>query len=170
MMHHKFVVGHGIHLLMFIYYQLPTQYFMFLLVLGVVADPILLLWHYCCWFSGQPILFSDQPIYILSSILASTVGLILLHNLLGSSFICSTILPLVQSQIMQGRSLFFRLFVIVQINGFQEVLVRFAGFGNEEDEWVNVRKHVRQRSLPCESSECIVVLPGDLILCFQVGG
>ncbi|CAO2836188.1 unnamed protein product [Amaranthus hypochondriacus] len=53
--------------------------------------------------------------------------------------------------------------------GNPEVLVRFAGFGNEEDEWVNVRKHVRQRSLPCESSECIVVLPGDLILCFQEG-
>ncbi|GAA0153879.1 hypothetical protein LIER_12011 [Lithospermum erythrorhizon] len=50
-----------------------------------------------------------------------------------------------------------------------EALVRFAGFGPEEDEWVNVRKHVRQRSLPCESSECIAVLPGDLILCFQEG-
>lgn len=51
---------------------------------------------------------------------------------------------------------------------FQEVLVRFAGFGPEEDEWVNVRKNVRPRSLPCESSECVAVLPGDLILCFQV--
>ncbi|XP_074290343.1 uncharacterized protein LOC141617074 [Silene latifolia] len=50
-----------------------------------------------------------------------------------------------------------------------EVLVRFAGFGPEEDEWVNILKHVRQRSLPCEASECIVVLPGDLILCFQEG-
>ncbi|PQM36002.1 protein SAWADEE HOMEODOMAIN HOMOLOG 2 [Prunus yedoensis var. nudiflora] len=53
--------------------------------------------------------------------------------------------------------------------GDPEVLVRFAGFGPEEDEWVNVRKHVRQRSLPCESSECVAVLPGDLILCFQEG-
>ena len=52
---------------------------------------------------------------------------------------------------------------------FQEVLVRFAGFGSEEDEWINVRKNVRPRSLPCESSECVAVLPGDLILCFQVG-
>lgn len=52
---------------------------------------------------------------------------------------------------------------------FQEVLVRFAGFGPEEDEWVNVRRNVRPRSLPCESSECVAVLPGDLILCFQVG-
>ncbi|XP_018498432.2 protein SAWADEE HOMEODOMAIN HOMOLOG 2 isoform X1 [Pyrus x bretschneideri] len=53
--------------------------------------------------------------------------------------------------------------------GNPEVLVRFAGFGPEEDEWVTVRKHVRQRSLPCESSECVAVLPGDLILCFQEG-
>ncbi|XP_074370334.1 protein SAWADEE HOMEODOMAIN HOMOLOG 2-like isoform X2 [Apium graveolens] len=50
-----------------------------------------------------------------------------------------------------------------------EVLVRFAGFGAEEDEWVDIRRHVRQRSLPCESSECVAVLPGDLILCFQEG-
>ncbi|CAL0333739.1 unnamed protein product [Lupinus luteus] len=50
-----------------------------------------------------------------------------------------------------------------------EVLVRFAGFGPDEDEWINVRRNVRPRSLPCESSECIVVLPGDLILCFQEG-
>jgi len=49
------------------------------------------------------------------------------------------------------------------------VLVRFAGFGAEDDEWINVRKHVRQRSLPCESSECVAVLPGDLTLCFQEG-
>ncbi|KAH9320474.1 hypothetical protein KI387_015113, partial [Taxus chinensis] len=54
-------------------------------------------------------------------------------------------------------------------SGDPEVRVRFAGFGAEEDEWVNVRKSVRQRSLPCEASECIAVLPGDLILCFQEG-
>ncbi|XP_047336692.1 uncharacterized protein LOC124940241 isoform X2 [Impatiens glandulifera] len=53
--------------------------------------------------------------------------------------------------------------------GDPDVLIRFSGFGVEEDEWVNVRKHVRQRSLPCESSECVSVLPGDLILCFQEG-
>ncbi|KAA8523947.1 hypothetical protein F0562_010370 [Nyssa sinensis] len=53
--------------------------------------------------------------------------------------------------------------------GDLEVLVRFSGFGPEEDEWVNVLRHVRQRSLPCESSECVAVLPGDLILCFQEG-
>ncbi|XP_010535066.1 PREDICTED: protein SAWADEE HOMEODOMAIN HOMOLOG 2-like isoform X2 [Tarenaya hassleriana] len=53
--------------------------------------------------------------------------------------------------------------------GDPEVQVRFSGFGVEEDEWVNVKKHVRQRSLPCEASECVAVLPGDLILCFQEG-
>nr|XP_043624883.1 titin-like [Erigeron canadensis] len=55
------------------------------------------------------------------------------------------------------------------LEGDPEVLVRFAGFGAEEDEWVNVRKNVRQRSLPCEASECVAVLPSDLILCFQEG-
>ncbi|XP_071723608.1 protein SAWADEE HOMEODOMAIN HOMOLOG 2-like [Rutidosis leptorrhynchoides] len=50
-----------------------------------------------------------------------------------------------------------------------EVQVRFVGFGSDEDEWMNVRRHVRQRSLPCEASECVAVLPGDLILCFQEG-
>ncbi|XP_020523597.1 protein SAWADEE HOMEODOMAIN HOMOLOG 2 isoform X2 [Amborella trichopoda] len=50
-----------------------------------------------------------------------------------------------------------------------EVRVRFSGFGSEEDEWVNVKKCVRLRSLPCETAECVVVLPGDLILCFQEG-
>ncbi|XP_030550136.1 protein SAWADEE HOMEODOMAIN HOMOLOG 2 isoform X2 [Rhodamnia argentea] len=54
-------------------------------------------------------------------------------------------------------------------SGDPEVLVRFSGFGAEEDEWINIRKHVRMRSLPCESSECVAVLPGDLILCFQEG-
>ncbi|MED6155280.1 SAWADEE HOMEODOMAIN protein [Stylosanthes scabra] len=54
-------------------------------------------------------------------------------------------------------------------SGDPEVLVRFSGFGPAEDEWVNVRKNVRLRSLPCESSECVAVLPGDLILCFQEG-
>ncbi|KAL5565326.1 hypothetical protein UlMin_028490 [Ulmus minor] len=53
--------------------------------------------------------------------------------------------------------------------GDPEVLIRFSGFGADEDEWVNIRKHVRPRSLPCEASECVAVLPGDLILCFQEG-
>ncbi|PHT57283.1 hypothetical protein CQW23_05769 [Capsicum baccatum] len=49
----------------------------------------------------------------------------------------------------------------------KEVLVWFAGFGAEEDEWVNVRKRVRQRSLPCEASESVTVRPTDVILRFQ---
>ncbi|KAM0935747.1 putative transcription factor homeobox-WOX family [Dioscorea sansibarensis] len=53
--------------------------------------------------------------------------------------------------------------------GELEVRVRFLGMGEEEDEWVNVLESVRQRSVPCESAECAVVLPGDLILCFQEG-
>ncbi|KAL9690118.1 hypothetical protein QQ045_010513 [Rhodiola kirilowii] len=48
-----------------------------------------------------------------------------------------------------------------------EVLVRFVGLTPEEDEWIKVSKDVRHRSLPCEASECVAVLPGDLILCFQ---
>lgn len=54
-------------------------------------------------------------------------------------------------------------------SGDPEVQVRFAGFGPDEDEWANVRRHIRPRSLPCEASECVAVLPGDLILCFQEG-
>ncbi|XP_058092964.1 protein SAWADEE HOMEODOMAIN HOMOLOG 2-like [Magnolia sinica] len=53
--------------------------------------------------------------------------------------------------------------------GDPEVRVQFSGFGAEEDEWINVRKCVRQRSLPCEAAECVAVLPGDLVLCFQEG-
>lgn len=50
----------------------------------------------------------------------------------------------------------------------QEVRVRFSGFGKEEDEWVNVRTGVRERSIPLEPSECEKVKVGDLVLCFQV--
>ncbi|OIT21622.1 PREDICTED: protein SAWADEE HOMEODOMAIN HOMOLOG 2-like [Nicotiana attenuata] len=52
-------------------------------------------------------------------------------------------------------------------SGEPEVLVRFAGFGSEEDEWINVRKSVRERSVPLESSECNKVRVGDPVLCFQ---
>uniref|UniRef100_A0A453Q856 SAWADEE domain-containing protein n=1 Tax=Aegilops tauschii subsp. strangulata TaxID=200361 RepID=A0A453Q856_AEGTS len=45
-----------------------------------------------------------------------------------------------------------------------EVLVRFTWLGPEEDEWVDVQKCVRLRSL-----QCVVVLPGDLVLCFKEG-
>uniref|UniRef100_A0A453Q869 Homeobox domain-containing protein n=1 Tax=Aegilops tauschii subsp. strangulata TaxID=200361 RepID=A0A453Q869_AEGTS len=53
--------------------------------------------------------------------------------------------------------------------GEQEVQVWFSGFGAEEEEWINVCKSVRLRSLPCIATECVGVLPGDLILCYQEG-
>lgn len=46
--------------------------------------------------------------------------------------------------------------------------MRFVGFGLGEDEWVNVRKAVRERSVALENSECNKVQVGDIILCFQV--
>uniref|UniRef100_A0A453KNG5 SAWADEE domain-containing protein n=2 Tax=Aegilops tauschii subsp. strangulata TaxID=200361 RepID=A0A453KNG5_AEGTS len=52
--------------------------------------------------------------------------------------------------------------------GEVEVRVRFIGYGAEEDEWVNVRKAVRQQSIPLESSECRSIVKGDLVLCFKV--
>ncbi|XP_056166995.1 protein SAWADEE HOMEODOMAIN HOMOLOG 1-like isoform X2 [Syzygium oleosum] len=52
-------------------------------------------------------------------------------------------------------------------SGEAEVLVRFVGFGAEEDEWINVKKNIRQRSVPLENSECHKVKVGDLVLCFQ---
>ncbi|CAL5440635.1 unnamed protein product [Camellia sinensis] len=52
-------------------------------------------------------------------------------------------------------------------SGEAEVHVRFIGFGSEEDEWVNVKKAIRERSLPLEHSECGKLKVGDLVLCFQ---
>ncbi|XP_059303184.1 protein SAWADEE HOMEODOMAIN HOMOLOG 1 [Lycium ferocissimum] len=51
--------------------------------------------------------------------------------------------------------------------GELEVKVRFAGFGNEEDEWVNVKKGVRERSVPLQPSECDRLNVGDPIMCFR---
>ncbi|KAH7842114.1 hypothetical protein Vadar_001603 [Vaccinium darrowii] len=48
-----------------------------------------------------------------------------------------------------------------------EVRVRFAGFGKEDDEWVNVERAVRDRSIPLEPSECDRIEVGDLVLCFR---
>jgi hypothetical protein len=50
----------------------------------------------------------------------------------------------------------------------KEVRVRFVGFGAEEDEWVNVKNAVRERSIPLEHSECHKLKVGDLVCCFQV--
>ncbi|XP_059457315.1 protein SAWADEE HOMEODOMAIN HOMOLOG 1 [Corylus avellana] len=55
----------------------------------------------------------------------------------------------------------------VASRGELEVRVRFAGFGKHEDEWVNVKRAVRERSIPLEPSECSRVKVGDLVLCFQ---
>ncbi|KAK6273923.1 hypothetical protein POUND7_011006 [Theobroma cacao] len=52
-------------------------------------------------------------------------------------------------------------------SGEAEVRVRFVGFGAEEDEWVNVKKAVRERSIPFEHTECDKVKVGDLVLCLQ---
>lgn len=46
--------------------------------------------------------------------------------------------------------------------------MRYVGFGPEEDEWVNVRKSIRERSIALENSECNKVRVGDPVLCFQV--
>ncbi|KAM3747539.1 hypothetical protein ACB098_05G042200 [Castanea mollissima] len=51
--------------------------------------------------------------------------------------------------------------------GELEVRVRYAGFGKEDDEWVNVKNRVRERSIPLEASDCHKVKVGDLVLCFQ---
>ncbi|MCD7459869.1 hypothetical protein HAX54_042156 [Datura stramonium] len=55
----------------------------------------------------------------------------------------------------------------VLYSGELEVRVRFAGFGNEEDEWVNVKRGVRERSVPLEPSECGRLNVGDPVMCFR---
>ncbi|XP_058743621.1 protein SAWADEE HOMEODOMAIN HOMOLOG 1-like [Vicia villosa] len=52
--------------------------------------------------------------------------------------------------------------------GELEARVRYHGFGKEEDEWVNVKEGVRERSIPLEASECHKVKEGHLVLCFLV--
>ncbi|CAH2037561.1 unnamed protein product [Thlaspi arvense] len=60
----------------------------------------------------------------------------------------------------------FRTYRVLR-TGELEVRVRFSGFDNQHDEWVNVRTSVRERSIPVEPSECGKVNVGDLLLCFQ---
>ncbi|KAH6783827.1 hypothetical protein C2S52_008786 [Perilla frutescens var. hirtella] len=52
-------------------------------------------------------------------------------------------------------------------SGEAEVLVRYVGFGAEEDEWVNVRDYVRVRSVALDHTECQTIKVGDLVVCFQ---
>ncbi|KAF7817102.1 protein SAWADEE HOMEODOMAIN-like protein 1-like [Senna tora] len=51
--------------------------------------------------------------------------------------------------------------------GEAEVRVRFVGFGAEEDEWVDIKNAVRERSVPLENTECSNLKMGDPVLCFQ---
>lgn len=53
-------------------------------------------------------------------------------------------------------------------NLLKEVRVRFVGFGADEDEWVNVKNAVRERSVPLEPSDCHKLKVGGHVLCFQV--
>lgn len=55
-------------------------------------------------------------------------------------------------------------------NGDPEVKVRFRDFDCEDDEWINVKKNVRERSIPLESTECLDVEVGNLVLCFRERG
>lgn len=51
--------------------------------------------------------------------------------------------------------------------GELEVRVRFCGFSHDQDEWVNVRRGLRERSIPLVPSECHKVKVGDLLLCYR---
>ncbi|KAL9251844.1 SAWADEE HOMEODOMAIN HOMOLOG 1-like protein [Drosera capensis] len=55
----------------------------------------------------------------------------------------------------------------ILVTGDLEVRVRFAGFNNSHDEWVNAKTGVRERSIPLEASDCHRIKVGDLVLCFQ---
>ncbi|XP_057985869.1 protein SAWADEE HOMEODOMAIN HOMOLOG 1-like [Hevea brasiliensis] len=52
-------------------------------------------------------------------------------------------------------------------SGEADVHVRFAGFGAEKDERINIKNAVRKRSDPLEHSECHKVQVGDPVCCFQ---
>lgn len=52
-------------------------------------------------------------------------------------------------------------------SGETEFCVRYVGYGAEEDEWVNVKDSLRERSVPLEHSECHNLEVGDLVVCFQ---
>ncbi|KAL0372121.1 UNVERIFIED_CONTAM: protein SAWADEE HOMEODOMAIN1 [Sesamum calycinum] len=49
----------------------------------------------------------------------------------------------------------------------QVVRVRFAGFGKEEDEWVNVKRAVRERSIPLDIQSVTGSMLVILFLCFR---
>jgi hypothetical protein len=49
------------------------------------------------------------------------------------------------------------------MDGGQEVRVQFLGFGSEDYQWVSIKNAVPQRSFPCETIKCVVVLPGETL-------
>ncbi|XP_057776067.1 protein SAWADEE HOMEODOMAIN HOMOLOG 1-like isoform X2 [Salvia miltiorrhiza] len=55
-------------------------------------------------------------------------------------------------------------------SGEIEVYVRYIGFGSVHDEWVNVKKDVRERSVALDHSECHKLKVGDPVVCFQERG
>lgn len=46
--------------------------------------------------------------------------------------------------------------------------MRFVGYGPEDDEWLNVKESIRECSLGIDHSECQILKPGNLVVCFQV--
>lgn len=55
----------------------------------------------------------------------------------------------------------------VMYTGELAIRVRFSGFSHDEDEWVNARNGIRERSIPLVASECHKVKVGDLCLCYR---
>ncbi|KAI3802711.1 hypothetical protein L1987_30852 [Smallanthus sonchifolius] len=55
----------------------------------------------------------------------------------------------------------------IMYTGELEVRVTFSGFSHDQDEWVNIRNAIRERSIPLEASECHKVKVGDLLLCYR---
>ncbi|KAL6874358.1 hypothetical protein ACP4OV_013378 [Aristida adscensionis] len=54
-------------------------------------------------------------------------------------------------------------------SGGRQVQVRLFRFGEAKDDWVDLGNCVRQRSVPCGSIECALVVRGDPVLCFKEG-
>ncbi|TYK03836.1 protein SAWADEE HOMEODOMAIN-like protein 1-like isoform X1 [Cucumis melo var. makuwa] len=75
--------------------------------------------------------------------------------------------PTFRLQMHKLRHCFSTVVYHYETTGKKDARVRYAGFGKDEDEWVNVARGVRDRSIPLESSECYRVKVGDLVLCFR---
>ncbi|KAL3528699.1 hypothetical protein ACH5RR_008021 [Cinchona calisaya] len=55
----------------------------------------------------------------------------------------------------------------VTSSGELEVRVRYGGYDKDQDEWLNVKRAIRERSIPLDDSECERVKVGDHVLCFR---